>query len=112
MSVLNVNANKRIYALDKHEISLVISAFDAQGEHYMDFRHAVNVFSSFRTISHDIQCRLLNKKDQQFEFMKMIYKDKPLDPEDVPDDHNMCDSDVVMVYCSYLFQRGLFHDIY
>lgn len=106
------NTNKRIYAIDKNEISLMISAYDAHGEHYMDFRHAVNIFSSFRRISHDIQCRLLNKRDQDFEIMKMVYKDKQLDSEDVPDDHNMCDSDVIMVYCSYLFQRGLFHDIY
>jgi len=109
---MSISTNKRIFALDVDEISIMISVFDAQNEHYMDFRHAVNRFNSFRNISREIQCRLLNKHDQDFEFMHMIYKDMQLDPEDVPDDHNMKDSEVVMVYCKYLFQKGLFHDIF
>lgn len=109
---MSISTNKRTFALDKNEISLIISVFDAHDDHYMDFRHAVNRFNSFRNISQEIQCRLLNKHDQDFVFMTMIYKNVKLDPEDVPDDHDMIDSEVLMVYCKYLFQRALFHDLF
>lgn len=96
---------KRHYALDENEISLLVSVFDANGDHYMDFRHAVNIYETFDGISQDIQCRLLNKKDQKFEFMRMIYQEKILEKDDVPDDHQMKDSDILIVYCMYFAQK-------
>lgn len=109
---MSISTNKRIYALDKDdEISILVSVFDAQNEHYMDFKHVVHRFNSFRRISQEIQCRLLNKYDQDFVFMKMIYKDMILVLDDVPDDHDMKDYDIIMVYCKYLFQKPLIHDL-
>lgn len=103
---------KRVYPLQNNEISIIISLFDANKEHYSDYRYPVNIISTFKTISQHFQEKVLNKSGQPFEFMEMEFKDYLIKEDDTPIDISIKDSDIIMATCRYFAQRDTFDEYF
>lgn len=104
--------NNKIYALQPNQILLKITCFDANNDHYMDFDHVADENDTFESISQKIQERILNKRDQSFEFMKMISNNQILEKNNTPFEFNIKNSNLIIVYCQYIVQYDHFYDYF